>query len=269
MEVITTPSLSLEFSTQEFWFLLNLFGPGVVLGMEEPYLGWLMEEREAAHREALRSLVDRGLVRMVSNDEIDLDDVLAQMVQACVRPQHSLILHAHRASPVHTDDRRYVHWGEMLLVEHHPIDEDRHRLTALPDRDALLSNLEDVLRLNTPVRSVGEGFVVKESALFQARQHCRHGKSEKALAILQDAGLQEDTAARLVKALISPVANSAAVVVVNRMERDTRHVRGMAVLEGEEDLWIMTPYEHKDTAYVWFTPAEAQGLREKLLAILP
>lgn len=269
MEAITTASLSLAFSSQELWFLFSLFGPGVVLGMENPYLGWLMEEREAANREALRSLVDRGLARVVSDDEIDLDDVLAQMVQVCVQPLHSLILHAQKASPTPAAERRYVHWGETLLVEHRLMSEDRHRLTALPDQDALVPRLENVLRLNTPVRSDGEDFVIKEDVLFQAGQRCSNGENKMALALLEDAGLQEDTAARLVKALTSPVANSAAVVVVNRAERDTHHVRGMAVLEGEEDLWMMMPFEHNNAAYVRFVPAGAQELRDKLLAILP
>lgn len=56
--------LSIDLSSDEFWFLLQQFGPAVVLGVQNPHLGWLIEEIEKADRTALRSLVDREIVRI-------------------------------------------------------------------------------------------------------------------------------------------------------------------------------------------------------------
>ncbi len=60
--------ITVELSSDEFWFLIQQFSPAVVLGMQNPHLGWLIEEIEKADRSSLRILVDRGFVRIASKE---------------------------------------------------------------------------------------------------------------------------------------------------------------------------------------------------------
>lgn len=269
MNELAITSLSLDFSTQELWFLFSLFGPAVILGVENPYLGWLMDEREEAQKDALHTLVDRDLVRILADDEIAVDDVLARMIEVCANPRHSLILHAQGANASGIGERRFVHYGGKLLVEHAILDVQQHRLTAIKDNTALIDYITPLLRLDTSARSEGERFKVNEKTLFEARELCENKKDQEALSLLRESGLDDKIASALVNTLNGPVSNSAAVVVVNRIERDTQHVRGMAILEGEQDVWMMRPYDRNGSAYVEFTPADAKTLKERLAAILP
>jgi hypothetical protein len=214
-------------------------------------------------------LVDRDLVRVVSDDEIAVDDVLAQMIEVCVNPRHSLILHAQGPDASENRERRFVHYGGQLLVEHAILDVQQNRLTAIKNNTALIEYITPLLRLDTPVKSEGERFKVGEKTLFEARELCENKQDQEALSLLLESGLDEKVASALINTLNGPVSNSAAVVVVNRIERDTQHVRGMAILEGEQDVWIMWPYDRNGSAYVEFAPANADTLKERLTAILP
>jgi len=261
--------LSVKFSTSEIWFLFSLFGPAVILGVKNPYLGWLMNEREETQKDALHMLIDRDLVRVVSDDEVAVDDVLAQMIQVCVNPRHSLILHAQGPDASETGERRFVHYGDQLLVEHAILDMQQNRLTAIKDNAALIEYITPLLRLDTPAKSEGKSFKVREKILFEARELCENKHDHEALSLLLEFGLDDKVASALINTLKGPVSNSAAVVVVNRIERDTQHVRGMAILEGEKDVWMMRPFDQNGSTYVEFTPANADTLRKRLVAILP
>jgi hypothetical protein len=265
----TLEEIEMCFSTHELWFLFSLFGPAMVMGMENPYMGWLAEEREQAHKNAFRSLIDRDLARVIAEDEIDLDDELTQMIQTCVNPKHSLILQAGGADTGDDVSRRLVHYNGEHIVEHQILDDQQHRLTAIKDNDALVDAVTPLFGLKTSAASQGEQFQIEEEVLFEVRRFCADGDTQEAQSTLLGAGLDEETACALVQVLANPVANSAAVVVVNREEQDRQHVRGLAFLEGEHDLWIMQPFEKNETAHVQFIPSNAKALKERFISILP
>ena len=269
MNTITVDHLSLEFSTQELWLLFSLFGPAVILGVKNPYLGWLMDEREEAQKDALLMLVDRDLVRVVSEDEIAVDDVLTQMVDTCVSPRHTLILQTQGADASENGRQRFIHYGSHMIVEHATLSAQQHHLTAIKDNSVLIDYITPLLRLDTLAQSKGKRFQVEEKILFEARKLCENKSDQEALSLLLESGLDDKVASALVSTLNGPVSNSAAVVVVNRVERNTQHVRGMAILEGERDVWIIRPYDRNGSAYVEFTPANAEILKRRLIAILP
>ncbi len=108
-----------------------------------------------------------------------------------------------------------------------------------------------------------------ESALFEARALYQKGESDRAFELLSSAGLSGDSAGRLSKALSSPVASSSVVVVVNRDSADTQHVRGFGVLEGAGEMWLLQPQGKNGDARVAFSPADAERVRSRFLAILP
>ena len=259
--------LSLDFSVGELWFLLQQFGSGAILGMKNPYLGWLIEEIEAAQRTALRSLVDRDIVRIASKDQIELDDVLAAMIRICAHPQHTLISQFQDSTG--KDIQRFIHFGKGLIVEHNEFKPGQHRLTAIKDRDVLLAQLNEVLRLSSTAFSRGGNFCLPEQILFEARSLCSEGQARKAQNILKKAQLSDEKAALLSKALTSPVANSAFVTVLNQDKPEIQNLKGFALLEGKTEFWILLPYDKAGDKMVEFVPANPKLVKQRFLEILP
>lgn len=259
--------LLIDFGAREFWFLLQQFSPAVILGMENPYLGWLVDEIKTAQRKTLKSLLDRDLVRKISRDEIELDDVLATMIGVCAHPDHSLVVQFQNGSSKNI--QRYVHFENGLIVEQFEFEPGHHRLTAIKDREALIAHLNDFLRLSTLAVSRGGKFRLPEDALFEARSLCNEGHTRKAFNKLKKIGLSEEKATTLTTALSKPVANSAFVVLSNRNNADVQHVKGFALLESENGLWVMLPYDKSGEKMVEFIPANANLVRQHFLEILP
>lgn len=259
--------LSIEFSSDEFWLLLQQFGPAVALGIKNPHLGWLIEEIEEADRNALRSLVDRGIVRVVSKNQIELDDALAAMIKTCAHPRHTLITQFQNADGA--NKQRYIHFGDNLIVEHMEFKRGHHRVTAIKHQGALVEHLDEVLRLSSTASSRGGKFKIPESTLFEARALCKDGETRKASTNLKKAKLSEEKAAMLAKALSKPVANSAFAMLCNQDKPQVQNVKGFALLEGEKDFWILLPHDNGDEKLVEFIPANSKLVKQRFLEILP
>lgn len=259
--------LSVDFTADELWFLLQQFGTGVVLGIKNPHLGWLVQEIQEANRVALRSLVDRNIVRIASKHQIELDDVLATMVRTCAHPGHTLISQFQDSTG--KDKQRYIHFADDLIVEHIEFKRGQHRLTAIQNHVALLEHLNEVLRLSSSASSRGGKFHLPEKALFEARSLCSKGHVRQALSNLKKARLPEEKAVLLTKVLSKPVANSAFVSLRNQGKSQTQNVKGFALLESKTGLWIMMPYDKDGDKMVEFIPANSKLVKQRFLEILP
>jgi hypothetical protein len=259
--------LSVSLNTGEFWFLLQQFGTGIVLGLKNPYLGWLIEEIEDANRTALRSLVDRDIVRVISKNQIEIDDMLASIIKTCLHPQQTVISQFQDSKGV--DKQHYIYFGNNLIVEHIEFKRGQHFLTAIKDRYALLAHLSEVLRLSSEVASRGKKFRLPEQVLFESRSLCSQGQARKALNYLKKEKLSEVNAALLARALTNPVANSAFAAIRNQDQPQIQNVKGFALLEGENDFWIMIPYERGEEKMVEFIPANSKMAKQHFLEILP
>ena len=154
-------------------------------------------------------------------------------------------------------------------MEHIEFKRGQHRLTAIKDREVLLTHLEEVLRLSSTTSSRGGKFHLPEQTLFEARSLCSKGHARTALTNLKKAKLSEEKAALLAKALTSPFANSAVVTLCNQGKPQIQNVKGFALLEGENDFWIMLPYDKDGDKMVEFLPANAKLVKQRFLDILP
>ncbi len=259
--------LSILFSADEIWFLLQQFGTSIVFGMQNPHLGWLIDEIENADRNALKLLVDRGYVRIASKNQIELDDALAAMIRTCAHPQHTLVAQFQDSTGI--DNQRYIYFGDELIVERTQTKQNQHRLTVIKDREVLLKHLREVLRLSSITTSHGKKFTLPEQTLFETRALCTQGQASKAINNLKELDLSEEISSLLTKALTNPVANSAFMALSNQSKSQSQTVKGFALLEGKNDLWIMMPYDSDGIKMVEFIPANSKLVKQRFLEILP
>lgn len=264
---IQTKSLSYQLSTDEFWLLLSQHGPAFVIGMENPHLGWLAEEIEAANRQAVDSLLARGLARPMTDETVDVDDDLLAMAEACVQCRHTLILQISNGAD--QSQQRMIHLADNLTVEHVESEPGKHTLTALPTSESVMERMTDALRLNTPTSGRGKTFQMPEETLYQAVELVSKQNLSDAVDVLKNAELSQSDTQALIAVLSAPVANASLVVIANQNDPDAQHIRGFGVLEGSDDLWIMQPRDHMGQPRVEFIPTDAAGIRRRLEEVLP
>jgi hypothetical protein len=265
---ITT--ISIDFTVDELWFLMSQFGPTYVTGIDNPYLGWLADEIQEATKGAVQSLVEKDIARVLTEDSIELDDAVVEMVRVCVHPLHTLLASIQPQIGEADGFQHYVHFAEPdWIVEHVEFEPGMHRLTAIRDQQALVELLQDDLRLDSAAASAPPAFKLRQETLHAAARLYIEGKAPEGLSLLEESGLEAAVCQRLGAVLAAPVANASYVVMKNRNNSDRNFTCGFGYLEGEAELWLMRPFKQGDEAWVEFTPGSAELVRAKFLEILP
>jgi hypothetical protein len=267
MDNIKRPS-PIELSVPEMWFLMSQFSPAYVLGMENPHLGWLIEEIEEADRTAVQALIQKGMVKIVDASSIELDDNLASMISGCTHPEHSLIVNS-------GDEKekggfpRYIHFSKGLIIEHIQTEMGRHQLLLIKDQNEIISLLKENLRPDSKTRGTTSEFFILEELLYKATNSFSQGDGVGGKALLQKSDLEPENSAALAGALENPVANASFVVIYNQNNPATQYVQGFGILESREQFWILRPIEREGKRLVEFTPADAKSIRKHFVEILP
>lgn len=255
-------------STDELWFLMSQFSPAYVIGMENPHTGWLIEEIEEADRNAIQALIQKGIVKIIDAGIIDIDDTIASLIRGCTHPEHSLIVNVSNEKG-NAGLTRYIHFANGLIIEHVEIEAGRHQLSLLKNRNAILTQFKENLRLDSKTKGTIDSFLILEELLYKVTNLCSQGDGEKGKALLQKSDLEPVHATALADALENPVANASFVIICNQNDPSTQHVGGFGILESEKQLWMMHPIERAGQPFVEFTPADAKSVRKHFIEILP
>lgn len=267
---IDETTFPIDFTVDELWFLMSQFSPAYVMGIDNPYLGWLADEIQEATKKAVQSLIEKDIARVLTEDSIELDDTVVEMARACVHPQHTLLVAIQPQPGAVAGFQRYTHFAEPdWIVEHVEYEPGKHRLTAIRDPQALLEHLRDDLRLDSSAASGSPSFKLRQAALHAAARDYADGKFQEGLSTLEESGLDTAVCQRLGAVLAAPVANASFVVMKNRNNSDRNFTCGFGYLEGAAELWLMRPFMQGDEAWVEFTPGSAELIRAKFLEILP
>lgn len=258
---------SLEFTTDELYLLLGLFGPCISFGIPNPYLGKFIEEIEAAQNEARTSLLERGIIQQIDDQQIALDEVVAKIVQTCASPDHTAIVTTQVSSTAR--HMFYIHFTPGLVVEHAALDAIHHQLIPYPGHAEVVERLSQLLHLNGQKAAPGGCFTIDEKLLLDVRDsYARKGKKEIEGTLLQ-AGLKREQANLLLGAFGNPIANSSVVVLVNREDGEKQHVTGLGMLESAIGAWLLLLGGDAASPQVEFIPSTAPEIQTRLDELLP
>jgi hypothetical protein len=261
-----TIEYSIEFNTPELLLVLGNFGPCIVMGVEDPYIGMLSDEVKTMQHSALESLLMRGIVSSVSENEIEFEDHVSTIADVIYQPKHSLIVHS--KSMTNSDFHCYIHFANEWIVQHSPLG-DHHQLTLTQKVENLSEYLDLPLHASSKSESSSPTFSLAEEVLFEVRSLCALGDLNSARDRLKAAHLFSDAIDPLINTLNRPVATSSFVLIVNRNNVESQYVRGFSVLEGGDEMWIMEPFEKEGAAMVTFLAANAKKVRERFFDTLP
>lgn len=251
----------------ELWFLMSQFGPAYVIGMENPHLGWLIEEIEQADRLAVDGLIEKELAAVMDEQSIEIDDHLMRMVQHCVQAEHTIILQATIKGEQET--QRYLHFAGDMLVEHYQGDDKQHYLASIPDRNALISHWDRYLCQQTNGENPNLVFYLPEDILFKASRFYSNADHQSGFDLLQEHLTDTAILNAFVSTLKDPLANTSIVLVANQNNPETQFVRGFGLLAGPEITWIMRPVEKSGANQVEFKSTNAAIIHNAFTATLP
>jgi len=237
-------------SATEATWLASLLGANVLLGLHDPFVGWLTEEIETAWVDARQSLAARNYIALEANGQITLDTTVAALIGTWAKPDASFIL---TFTPIgKPTESRYFHLTRYLAVEQ-TIAAERYQLTALADARAVYQRILDLLQVENQVAAGAANITLLQAQLMNARASAEQTGAEGVLNILREA--PSDARDALAQTLTQPRANGALVALAQRAT--AWEVAGLGLLEGANGLWRLRACKRDDENWVEAIPCDA------------
>lgn len=259
-------TLSITLTGSEISLLASLLGGDTLLGIDDPFIGWLTEEIEEEWQLVKASLADRRFIELVSDEEVVMDVAVAALVGTCAFPEASFaVTYAEAGNEPST---QYLHVSDELVVEQLAVaaPAGSYRLTALEDRKSILEYTLELFGLDEQHAIAASKGELPRTAIARARDLAAGGEPGAVKAVLREAGLPESAASALGETLLDPIANGALVGL--RQEETTWDVAGMGFLAGSNGMWRLRSFTRSEEEWVEVIPSDALEVRETIRGVV-
>lgn len=251
---------TLTCSPVELVTLASLLGGESLIGLADPFPGWLTEEIEEAIERAKQTLSERGYLNLHSEGVI-MDALAAALVGTLIAPQVVALVSVTR--PGEASSQTIFYRREPFTVR---LAGQGETLTLAPLQgwERVAAEVQSLWGLEAQPPAPAPSFVLSEAALNEARRLL----PDRAAAVrtLEAAGLSPEQAQALVLALTGAQCNGALVTM--RRLPESWDVGGLGVLWGSEGVWLLRSILRQGEAQIHFSPCSAQELKDEIVKLL-
>lgn len=250
---VLPPQTRFTCSSEELFTLAAVLGGETLIGVPDPFPGWLTEEIEAAVNKACENLIRRGYLQE-QNGALQMDVLVAALVATVAEPDTVVILTAHQ--PPQMPQQEAFYWRPPLIV-HLRHEEEALHLAALSSAEEIPSLVRKAWALEMQQPARAQGFAVLQETLDAVREALGQGEQE-AIQVLHRSGVESGNARAFVQTLQTGTRNGALTAL--RPLETTWQVSGIGMLEGENGLWRLRPFQRQNAEWVECTPCSADDL---------
>lgn len=254
--------LTFSCSPVELFTLASLLGGEMLVGVPDPFPGWLREEIEEAMQGAQKALAERGHLTLRPDGQVVMDVVTAALVGTLVAPQAVVLLT--ETLPDGTPNRSAFYYRSPLTV-FLKIEGDTWSLRPIEGPDALYEQIVDIWQIGAQKAVRAETFSLPESAMQLAREARSSGEAAVQRA-LQQAGAEAKNARALARTLSAPRRNGALVAM--RPRENAWEIGGLGMLEGENGMWLLRSFTRQQTDWVELKPCSGEELAGEIQKLL-
>ncbi len=247
-------------SPAELFTLASLLGGEMLVGVDDPFPGWLSEEIEEAAQAARQSLAERGHLTLQPDGRVVMDLLPAALVGAMVQPRTVLLLSA--ALPDSTARRWAFYRRPPLTVLLEEV-QGGYLLRPLEGRQRVEERILEAWQIQAQKAARAASFLLPQQAIEQARQARLQGE-EAVRQTLQRLGIAARNARALAATLCAARCNGALVLLTRRGA--AWQTDGLGMLDGENGLWQLR--SRPGDNLVELLPCPAGRLRADLQALL-
>ena len=226
-----TVRATLRVSTAELAYLIGLFGAEGLIGVDNPYAGWPIEEIEAELHRARAALAERGILSIDSDGRVSVSSDVGSIMTALAESAAVIVLT--RTDLLGESETVSLHVHPDAIIEVRPEGKAAWIVTPV---DEVVEHVWRGLGLVVQAVPGVPGGRLPHALLTRAREAALQRGLDDSVRVLQEALLAE-TASALAGTLADPLGNAAVAV----MQRDPEgwKVDGLAFLEGPAGSWLM------------------------------
>lgn len=257
MELIPL-SWSFSCSSSELYTLASLLGGETLIGIPDPFPGWLTEEIHAAMEQARQSLIMRGILAVRDDGQIVMDVVAAAFIGALVSPQAVFIITA--TTPDQPSRQINLYHRPPLTVSMEER-EGNWMLTFIPNTTPIASQVHELWHLGAQTAVQATSFTLPEDEMSQICQ-MRALEEEQILNRLRHAAVPLASAQAMARTLTAPRQNGAIVALSSR--QGIWDVGGLGMLEAENGLWLLRSFSRQGANWVECIPRSGKQLMAEI-----
>lgn len=259
-----TPVVTL--SPSEMVFIASSLGAEMLMGMPDPFKGWLVEEIEAALEQAKKSLADRQIIEIGQENNMVVDAAVALLVAACAFPAVSFTLSYFNNKGQSYTGQVYIS-GDLIVEQINELEKENKIMLLthddIPSFYQWLLKLFQLVEQKKPDVPTGS---LPEEVLNNARSILEQSSQEAAAQSLKSSGLNAATAVELAKTLHNPVANG--VIAATARDESSWEIAGFGMLEGENGLWRLRSFDRNNVNWVEVIPCASEQVAARIAGLI-
>jgi hypothetical protein len=248
---------SIELSSREFAVLASAFEAEVILGFEDPFLGYLVEEVDyIVEQETISSLLKKGMITSIHGEIYELNPEVESVLRTAVIPAVTLILSHHRMDK-ESHDLTFFHMLDGGIVEQNY---DGNcillKFLKMTETSEYFGDLAGLGTQKSPSREdvLLPRNLMKQTSIFLVEQ----GK-EETRELLLGAGVKEEVVAPFQQA-ISNLLSISVFIGIDRTSHEWE-VSGCTFLKGKNGLWSVHPFDKKGEPWIRMEPISGERAR--------
>lgn len=247
---------SFQFSGPELYLLGSLAGAETLIGVRDPFYGWLTEEIVEALATVRSDLLASGHLSL-QHDGIAFAPQLAPLITSLATPR--VVLMTTVTGMDGAAQERAYHASAAGVTRLTTEGQQQYYLEGLAP-SALASDICGWWGLVQQPSAPGMPFRLTQEALLAVRDSV--ADQATAVAALVAAGADPASAASFAGALAAPLTNGSLAVL--RRVGAGWDVTGTALLESATGLWQLRAFEHQDVPWVEVAPVEAGAMAQRI-----
>ena len=218
-------------SKEELYFLAGLLQKGNLIGIEDPFLGFLAEEMEERLDKAKRSLIKQGYMKAFSEEELIIDFGVAAMVESITTSEHLLVA---TLSIDHRSAHYIIHLTAELLIEQVILPEGDIALIAVRDVHILRERFENFFNLAKVLRDSLSDTHIQPEAIPDLATTLAEGRQINSLVIMRRDG------------------------------DEMRYAENLSWLLGSQGVWYLQPQKEDEAITIHLTSTTITNIQQRI-----
>ncbi|MDF2629351.1 MAG: hypothetical protein K0R39_3182 [Symbiobacteriaceae bacterium] len=261
---MTSTPVSLTLTKAEYALIAGVLGASTLIGIDDPFKGYLADELRAELDKTLDGLVKRGVAELRADRRVVFDQTLGLVCATCGFPEAVYTLTRTNREGVADQHLFFITRtasAEMVHSAHNSL-----TLTKWETPQQVVARVLALLKLTEVAALELPAAVLPQASLSAAVAAAQASGAEAALAALVEAGVDQATADALSKSLTHPDLNASFVSLAQKGA--AWESGGVALLLGAGQLWKLQPVTGGTEAAVAVLPCTTAAMKEELVRVV-
>jgi hypothetical protein len=261
----TSNFMTVALSTTELWYLVQLFGPGWVFGVDDPTKNLSKDKVVEMETKAFNSLSKEGMIEHAGGNQLRIDEMLGGMVYSLLHSKHLLVV-----KDLSNGNERFFHFLPQWQLELCRMD-DHYELTLFRERSDLFQHILYVHDAKLDASSDGYKFSIPARELELSAFLFDSGKADQALANLEVDIIEIPSAKKFLEGYLKPDYHFRFDLLLNREDEERIHTTRNELLQLDDILYWISYDEAGEEAVEMmnFTSVTPQKAERRFNLMLP